>query len=84
MAATDPQQSTVPPTEPSGGTAPDADEVAKKGDWAARAAGGIVPPPPGEERSVFGQTTGSDEPATETGIDLSLGDNADATSHGGP
>ena len=29
-------------------------------------------------------TTGSDEPATETGIEPSAGDNADATSDGGP
>ena len=34
--------------------------------------------------SVLGETTGSDEPATEDGVDLSGGDNADATSDGGP
>ena len=34
--------------------------------------------------SVLGQTTGSDEPATEDGVDLSAGDHADATSDGGP
>jgi hypothetical protein len=34
--------------------------------------------------SVLGETTGSDEPATEEGVDLSAGDNADATSDGGP
>ena len=34
--------------------------------------------------SVLGQTTGSDEPATEEGIDLSAGDHADAVTDGGP
>jgi hypothetical protein len=34
--------------------------------------------------SVHAQTTGSDEPATESGIDLSAGDNADAVTDGGP
>jgi hypothetical protein len=34
--------------------------------------------------AVLGRTTGSDEPATDDGIDLSGGDNADATSDGGP
>lgn len=33
--------------------------------------------------SALGRTTGSDEPTTEDGIDLG-GDNADATSDGGP
>jgi hypothetical protein len=34
--------------------------------------------------SVLGVTTGSARPATEDGIDLRAGDNADATSDGGP
>ena len=34
-------------------------------------------------RSVLGETTGSDEPATETGVDLQGGENADATTDGG-
>jgi hypothetical protein len=33
---------------------------------------------------VLGRTTGSDEPATDGGIDLSAGDDADATADGGP
>ncbi|HWC87417.1 MAG TPA: hypothetical protein VG388_12830 [Solirubrobacteraceae bacterium] len=96
--ATDPEQSIVPPSEMRGGTTPDAEESARKGDWAGQAGKGIVPPEQGGadapremlaedpelESSVLGQTTGSDEPATESGIDLSAGDNADATSHGGP
>ena len=97
MATTDPEQSIVPPSETSGGAAPDAEETARKGDWAGRAAEGVVPPEQGGadapremlpedpelETSVLGQTTGSDEPATESGVDMSAGDNADATSHGG-
>ena len=34
--------------------------------------------------SVLGATTGSDQPATAGGVDLSGGDDADATSDGGP
>ena len=34
--------------------------------------------------SVLGETTGSDEPATESGVDLSGGDHADAVTDGGP
>jgi hypothetical protein len=33
---------------------------------------------------VLGRTTGSDEPATESGVDLSAGDHADAVTDGGP
>lgn len=98
MAATDPEKSIVPPSETSGGTSPDTQEAAQKGDWAGKAAEGVVPPEEGGadapremlgedpelESSVLGQTTGSDEPATETGVDLSAGDSADATSQGGP
>ena len=36
------------------------------------------------ESTVLGETTASDEPATESGIDQSGGDEADATSDGGP
>ena len=36
-----------------------------------------------EDAAVLGRTTGSDEPATEDGVDLSAGDDADATSDGG-
>ena len=97
MPGTDPEQSIVPPSETSGGGSPDTQEKAQKGDWAAQADEGIVPADlggadapremldedPDLESSVLGQTTGSDEPATETGVDLTGGDNADATSHGG-
>lgn len=69
-----------------------------KGEWAETADEGIVPAdlggadaPPGMldedpelESTVLGRTTGSDEPATEDGVDLDAGDDADATAQGGP
>ena len=57
-----------------------------KGEWAETADEGVVPDELGtgdEDDAVLGRTTGSDEPATEEGIDLSAGDDADATSDGG-
>lgn len=74
------------------------DEAREKGPWAAKAAEGIVPDElggsdaPGEpqgddadlDSAVLGTTTGSDVPATSDGVDLSGGDNADATTDGGP
>lgn len=76
----------VKPSEQRGGTNPDADEARKKGEWAAEAGEGIVPAEldASDDADVLGKTTGSDEPATEDGIDLSAGDNADATAQGGP
>jgi hypothetical protein len=68
--ATDPENSTVPPSQTTGGNAPDADEVAQK-------------PDPELGSSVLGQTTGSDEPATASGVDPSAGDDTDATTSGG-
>lgn len=95
--ATDPEESTVPPSEQRGGTTPDDQEALDKGDWAGKAAEGIVPAEQGGSdapremlgedpelgSSVLGVTTGSDEPATEGGVDPSGGDNADATTDGG-
>jgi len=95
--AIDPSQSTVPPSEQRGGSTPDAAEAREKGDWAGQAAEGIVPAKDGGSdapremlgedpelgSSVLGATTGSDDPATESGVDLSAGDNADATTNGG-
>ena len=93
MADDDPK-----PSEQRGGTTPDEQEAREKGEWAGTAAEGIVPAEQGGsdapeemldedpelESSVLGRTTGSDEPATEEGVDLSAGDNADATTDGGP
>jgi hypothetical protein len=88
----------VRPSEQRGGTTPDEAEAREKGEWAGIAADGIVPADLGGSdaprellpddpqlgSSVLGETTGSDEPATEDGVDLSGGDNADATTDGGP
>jgi hypothetical protein len=54
----------------------------KKGEWAEVADEGIVPDE-AEDAPYTGRTVGGDEPATEEGIDLSAGDNADATRDGG-
>jgi hypothetical protein len=55
-----------------------------KGEWAETADEGIVPAGPEQEDEVLGRTTGSEEPATEEGVDLDAGDDADATADGGP
>jgi hypothetical protein len=87
-----------PPSEQRGGTTPDEAEVREKGPWAETSAEGIVPADlggsdaPGEMlaedpqlgSAALGDTTGSDAPATESGIDPGAGDEADATSDGGP
>ena len=86
------------PSEQRGGTTPDDAEAREKGEWGATAAEGVVPAElggsdapremldddPQLESSVLGRTTGSDEPATEAGVDLSGGDSADAATDGGP
>jgi hypothetical protein len=98
MAGSDQEQGPVKPSEQHGGTTPDEAEAREKGPWADLAAEGIVPAELGGSdapremlpedpelgSSVLGRTTGSDEPTTEDGIDLEGGDNADATSDGGP
>jgi hypothetical protein len=87
-----------PPSEQRGGTTPDEAELREKGPWAETASEGIVPAglggsdAPREQLAedpqlgspVLGETTGSGEPATESGIDPSAGDEADATSDAGP
>jgi hypothetical protein len=87
-----------PPTEQIGGTTPDDDETREKGQWAGRAQDGVVPAELGgsdapaemldEDPELSSESLGrpaeSDEPATEHGIDLSAGDNADAVRDGGP
>ncbi len=68
-----------------------------KGEWAETAGEGIVPAELGGSdapremldedpelgSAALGRTTGSDEPATEGGVDLAAGDAADATTDGG-
>ena len=87
-----------PPSEQRGGPTPDEAEIREKGPWAETAAEGIVPAELGGSDApremlaedpqlgspVLGETTGSEEPATESGVDPSAGDEADATSDGGP
>jgi hypothetical protein len=87
-----------PPSEQRGGTTPDEAEIREKGQWAETAAEGIVPAELGGSDApremlaedpelgspVLGETTGSEEPATESGIDPGAGDEADATADGGP
>jgi hypothetical protein len=96
--ADDDERVTQKPSEQRGGTTPDEAEAREKGEWAETSADGIVPAELGGSdapremlaedpelgSSVLGRTTGSDEPATEGGVDLSGGDNADATTDGGP
>jgi len=93
-----PDSESVKPSEQRGGSTLDETEALEKGMWAATASEGIVPAELGGSdapremlgedpelgSAVLGVTTGSDEPATEDGIDLTGGDNADATSDGGP
>jgi hypothetical protein len=92
-----PDPESVKPSEQRGGSTLDETEAREKGMWAATASEGIVPAELGGSdapremlgedpelgSSVLGVTTGSDEPATEDGIDRTGGDNADATSDGG-
>ncbi len=98
MAGRDHEQGARKPSEQRGGTTPDESEAREKGPWAETSAEGIVPAElggsdapremlaedPQLESSVLGRTTGSDEPATDGGIDPSGGDQADATTDGGP
>ena len=98
MAGDDNEQGQQKPSEQRGGTTPDDAEAREKGRWAGTVCEGIVPPDLGGSdapremladdpelgSSVLGQTTGSDEPATKDGVDLSAGDRADAVTDGGP
>lgn len=87
----------VKPSEQRGGTTPGGDEAREKGQWAAAARDGVVPaelggsdaPPdmladdPDLHSSVLGETTASEAPATDTGVDRSGGEHADAVTDGG-
>jgi hypothetical protein len=98
MAGSDQEQGPPPPSEQRGGTTPDEAEAREKGQWAETADEGIVPADVGGSdapremlaedpelgSAVLGRTTGSDEPATESGVDLSGGDSADAVTDAGP
>ena len=98
MAGDDSKQGTEQPSEQRGGTVPGEAEAREKGPWAGTAGDGIVPAElggsdapaetledaPDMKDDALGRTTGSSEPATDGGIDPAAGDNADATTHGGP
>ena len=98
MAGSNEEQGAQKPSEQRGGTTPDEAEAREKGQWAGKADEGIVPADLGGSdapremlaedpelgSSVLGRTTGSDEPATDGGVDLSAGDHADAVTDGGP
>ena len=79
MAGSDRDQDAQKPSEQRGGTTPDEAELG--GSDAPRE---MLAEDPELGSSVLGQTTGSDEPATDGGIDLSAGDHADAVTDGGP
>jgi hypothetical protein len=71
-------------SEQKGGTTPDEAEAREKGPWAEKAGEGVVPVEGDGSDAVLGRTTGSDEPATDEGIDREAGDAADATRDAGP
>jgi hypothetical protein len=97
MAGDDHEQGPEKPSEQRGGTTADAAERREKGEWVEAADDGVVPAElggsdapselladdPELDSSVLGRTTGSDEPATERGIDLTAGDRSDAVTDGG-
>ncbi len=98
MPGSDREQGPEKPSEQRGGSTPDEAEAREKGEWAETADAGVVPAElggsdapremldedPELDSSVLGETTGSDEPATESGVDLSGGDESDAATDGGP
>jgi hypothetical protein len=57
----------------------------EKGEWAETADEGIVPDELGgdEDAEFVGREAESDEPATEEGVDLGAGDDADAVTDSG-
>jgi hypothetical protein len=85
----------IKPSEQRGGTNVGDGEIRAKGEWVGAASDGIVPPElggsdapesgadPHYSDAALGETTGSEEPATEAGIDPAAGDAADATRDGG-
>ena len=87
----------IKPSTQRGGATPGPQEAREKGDWAATAQDGIVPAELGGSdapremldadpelgSAVLGDTTGSDEPATDTGVNAAGGEHADAVTDGG-
>jgi hypothetical protein len=98
MAGDDSKTGSEKPSEQRGGTVPGEQEAREKGPWGGTAGDGIVPAElggsdapretlgdedPGYSDAALGRTTGSNEPATDGGIDPAAGDAADATTQGG-
>ncbi len=87
----------IKPSEQRGGATPGPHEAQEKGDWAATAQDGVVPAEFGGSdapremldadpelgSSVLGETTASEEPATDIGVDAAGGEHADAVTDGG-
>jgi hypothetical protein len=99
MAGDDSRTGSEKPSEQRGGTVPGEQEAREKGPWGGTAGEGIVPAElggsdapdemlsdedAGYSDAALGRTTGSNEPATDGGIDPAAGDAADATTQGGP
>ncbi len=98
MANQDEDHDVAMPTGQRGGSELGEDEARRKGPWAAKAQGGIVPEELGGSdasaelqpedpeltSSVVGRQAPSDDPATESGVDRQGGDQADAVADGGP
>jgi hypothetical protein len=86
------------PTEGRGGAPLGEQEAREKGAWAQNAADGVVPSELGGSDApaellaedsdlsdaALGRPARTNAPATEAGIDPRGGENADATTHGGP
>jgi len=92
------EQGSVKPSEQRGGANPTDEEARAKGEWVQGAQEGVVPAElggsdaprellsdedPGYSDAALGRTTGSDEPATDEGVDREAGEAADATTDGG-
>jgi hypothetical protein len=92
-----PDDPRVNPSEQRGGSTPGEAETRRKGEWVGNAEDGVVPAELGGSdaprkmldedpqlgSSVLGETTGSDVPATDEGVDPSGGKHADAVTDGG-
>jgi hypothetical protein len=88
----------VKPSEQRGGTTADEQEAREKGEWVDEGREGVVPAElggsdapeemleddPELKSASLGRTTGDDSPTTEEGVDPAAGDEADATTDGGP
>src|SRR3954452_2631896 len=99
MAGDDSKTGSEKPSEQRGGTVPGEQEAREKGPGGGTAGEGIVPADlggsdapqeilseedAGYSDAALGRTTGSNEPATDEGIDPTAGDTRKEKEHGGP